>query len=84
MLGTVFYLVLWFTDVKLFGLTLKDVPGFTTIILAVLFFSGIQLFSIGLIGQYLGRMYIEVKARPTYVTQEVLGFDPDQAPRGRS
>jgi polyisoprenyl-phosphate glycosyltransferase len=74
-LGSIFYLIMWLTDFVLFGLTVKDVPGFTTIILAILFFSGVQLFSIGIIGQYIGRMYIEIKDRPAYIASEVLGFE---------
>jgi dolichol-phosphate mannosyltransferase len=44
-----------------------DVPGFTTVSVAVLCLGGIQLIAIGVLGQYLGRIYDEVKQRPTYI-----------------
>lgn len=50
-----------------------DVPGFPTLIIAVMFFSGVQLISLGVIGEYLGRVYEEVKARPLYIIAEEIG-----------
>lgn len=48
--------------------------GQTTTLLAVLFIGGIQLLSIGVIGEYLGRTYDEVRARPLYLVSEAVGF----------
>lgn len=48
--------------------------GFTTIIMCVLFLGGIQLISIGILGEYIGRIYDEIKQRPLYVVQEKIGF----------
>lgn len=48
--------------------------GFTTLAILVLFLGGVQLLSIGVIGEYLGRIYDEVKSRPEYVEREVIGF----------
>jgi len=56
-----------------------DVPGFPTLIIAIMFFSGVQLISLGVIGEYLGRVYEEVKARPLYIVAEEVGA-PDAAP----
>ena len=60
-------------DFTIFGRSPGDVPGFTTLILAILFFSGVQLISVGILGEYLGRVYQEAKMRPTYVVKEVRG-----------
>lgn len=49
-----------------------DVPGYTTIVVLVLFLGGVQLISIGLIGEYLSKMYIQVKNRPVYLIKEYL------------
>lgn len=51
----------------LFG---DPVPGWPSMICVILFVGGLQLFCIGILGQYLSRAYLEVKARPLYVTRE--------------
>jgi polyisoprenyl-phosphate glycosyltransferase len=50
-----------------------DVPGFPSLIISVMFFSGVQLISLGVIGEYLGRVYEEVKARPLYILADSVG-----------
>jgi glycosyltransferase involved in cell wall biosynthesis len=54
----------------LFG---TDLPGFPSLIISVMFFSGVQLMSLGIIGEYIGRIFAEVKRRPLYVVSERLG-----------
>lgn len=54
----------------LFG---ADVPGFPSLIVSIMFFAGVQLVSLGVIGEYLARIYEEVKARPLYVVAEEIG-----------
>jgi dolichol-phosphate mannosyltransferase len=49
--------------------------GQATTLVAVLFLGGVQLISVGIIGEYLGRIYDEVKGRPLYIVGEALGFD---------
>lgn len=51
--------------------------GWASLFVAVLFMGGIQLVSLGIIGEYLGRIYTEVKRRPLYAVQERLGFKSD-------
>jgi hypothetical protein len=49
-------------------------------ILALFFFGGVQSFFLGLLGEYLGRVYIETKQRPLWVLKETAGFPPSQDP----
>jgi polyisoprenyl-phosphate glycosyltransferase len=61
-----------------------DVPGWATIVAGLMFFSGVQLLTIGILGEYLGRVYDEVKRRPRYLLARRLGgspFDPPATPR---
>jgi polyisoprenyl-phosphate glycosyltransferase len=55
--------------------------GFTTLILCMLFLGGVQLITIGILGEYIGRIYEEIKQRPLYVVAERIGFDADSHPR---
>ena len=60
-------------------------PGFATIIVAIFFLSGMQLTTIGVIGEYVGRIFEEVKRRPLYVVRQVVsGREPAQIARERS
>src|SRR6266571_72222 len=54
----------------------KYVPqGFTTLAILILFLGGVQLLTVGLLGEYVGRIYDEVKRRPDFVERELIGFD---------
>jgi hypothetical protein len=50
-----------------------DVPGYATIVVGMMFLSGIQLLAIGVLAEYVGRIYEEVKQRPNYLVREKLG-----------
>lgn len=64
------YVVIFLAKTMIFGI---DVPGFPTLIVSVLFLGGMQLISLGVIGEYLGRIYEEVKDRPLYLVSEEIG-----------
>jgi glycosyltransferase involved in cell wall biosynthesis len=49
----------------------NPVPGYASLLVAVLFFGSVQLISVGLLGEYIGRIYLETKQRPTYVVRRV-------------
>lgn len=55
-----------------FGIVFKgiDLPGYFTTIFTICFFGGVQLFSLGIVGEYVGRIYYEVKRRPHYLIDE--------------
>ncbi|MEG0551957.1 MAG: glycosyltransferase, partial [Carnobacterium sp.] len=48
----------------------RDIAGYTSIIAGILFIGGIQLISLGVIGEYLSRVFVETKNRPLYFIQE--------------
>ncbi|MGN0978666.1 MAG: glycosyltransferase family 2 protein [Faecousia sp.] len=52
-----------------------DVPGYATIIVLILFFGCVQLFCIGIIGEYVGRIFEQSKDRPIYIAKEVLDYE---------
>jgi glycosyltransferase involved in cell wall biosynthesis len=60
------------------------VTGWTLLIIAVLFMGGVQLICLGIIGEYLGRSYLESKRRPLYSLHECLGFENHKSPGPRS
>ena len=64
----------------LFGV---DVPGYASLIVSIAFFSGVQLISLGVLGEYIARIFDEVKGRPLYIVAERIG-DPGTAPMQRT
>ena len=68
-----FVLGIWYVAQKLFGIPLT--PGLSTTVLLISFFAGIQLLSLGLIGEYIGRIYDEVKRRPIFIIDKYISQD---------
>jgi dolichol-phosphate mannosyltransferase len=79
MLGFVFSLVAFVAIPIAIGFRIAGqfVPGITTVLLVVLLLGGIQLITVGIIGEYLGRVYDEVKGRPLYIVRDRLNM-PDE------
>ncbi|MHB1947166.1 MAG: glycosyltransferase family 2 protein [Gammaproteobacteria bacterium] len=68
--GLSFLLGIWYIAQKLYGVHLT--PGLSTTVIVVSFFSGFQLLCLGLMGEYIGRIYDEVKRRPMYIIDRVI------------
>ncbi len=64
------YIMVIITKVIFFGI---DMPGYASLMSVILFLGGMQLISIGVLGEYLGRMFLEVKRRPVFVIEGVYG-----------
>ena len=62
--------VYFVAETMVFGV---DVPGFASLIVSVTFLAGIQLLSLGVLGEYIGRIFAEVKGRPLYIVEQSLG-----------
>lgn len=65
------YAIYFLTKTLIFG---ADLPGFPSIIVAVMFLGGVQLLSIGILGEYIARIFTEVKQRPKYIVEKMHGF----------
>ncbi len=73
-----FILAAWYVLQKLMGVLIT--PGLSTTVLVVSFFAGVQLLGLGLIGEYVGRIYDEVKRRPMFIVDKKVNFGGHDAP----
>ena len=80
--GFSFLLGAWYVIQHLIGMNLT--PGLSTTVLVVTFFSGVQLLALGLMGEYVGRIYDEVKRRPPFILDRRVNFDGDRDRPGAS
>ena len=67
----VVYTILITLQTLLFG---RDVPGYASIMVVMLLLGAVQLVSLGIMGEYIGRLYIETKQRPIYLVRDASGF----------
>lgn len=71
---SIFYGIYIALHTLVFGATL---PGWATLAVAITFLGGLQLLSIGILGEYISRIFVEVKGRPNYVIAKHYGFEKD-------
>lgn len=67
-------LAIWFTLGKIYGFSKAEV-GWTSIMTSIVFFGGVQLLTVGVLGQYVGILFDEIKARPEYIIDEKRNFE---------
>jgi hypothetical protein len=61
---------LWVLGVKLFSQ--EAVPGWASTVLPIYFIGGIQVFSLGIVGEYIGKIYMETKKRPRFIIEKIV------------
>mgnify|MGYP001194904306 FL=1 len=71
-----FLLGIWYLSQKITGINIT--PGLTTTVILLSFYSGIQLLGLGLLGEYIGRIYEEVKQRPKYIMDKKINFEKSE------
>lgn len=65
----------YITDTTIWGYNPRQAQGWTSLILAIFFLSGTQLVGMGILGEYIGRLFEETKGRPMYLVKEQVNFD---------
>lgn len=73
-LSAFIYLIVTFIKTLITG---SDVPGYPSLICVMLLLGGLNLLATGILGEYIAKMYLEIKKRPIYVAKNTLGFDDD-------
>jgi hypothetical protein len=80
LIAAVVFFIQYITDTTVLGYNPRDAPGWTSLILAILSLSGIQLFGLGILGEYLGRVFEETKRRPPYLIAATMNIQPRATP----
>ncbi|MDH5798795.1 MAG: glycosyltransferase family 2 protein [Paracoccaceae bacterium] len=75
-LASFLYSLFIFTRAIAFGV---DTPGYASTVILILTFGGLNMFALGIIGEYVGRIYAEVRQRPLYVVRSIIDSDEDSA-----
>ena len=71
-IAAIIYLIIVILEKLIWGI---DVPGLATVIVLILFFGSMQLFGIGIIGEYVGRTFEQSKDRPIYIAKEIFDYE---------
>lgn len=80
-LASIAYAIFTVIDTLLFG---TDLGGWPTLVVAITFLGGVQLLSIGILGEYIGRIFTEVKQRPAYFVSRITRADSTRDPQTQS
>jgi len=76
-LGSIFVVFQYVTDWTIIGFNPRNARGWTSLTFLLLFFSAVQLICVGILGEYIGRLFEEVKQRPVWVVKKRLNFHED-------
>jgi len=83
-LGAVFTLAQKIFAEQFARIGLAPGPGFPTVVISILFLGGVQLICLGILGEYIGRIYDEVKGRPLWIVRDSAGLAPVAPPNSKS
>lgn len=73
-----------YAAIALFTNTHLIAPGFSTLVIVLLFSNGLAFLYLGILGEYIGQIFIEVKGRPSYVIERTVNLEHEMAPNGQS
>jgi hypothetical protein len=70
-----------YAGVALFTSVHIEAPGFTTLVIVLLFSQGVVFLYLGILGEYIGQMFLEVKARPSFVVERTINLEEPENER---
>jgi hypothetical protein len=77
MLAAVFVVVQYLTNWTIIGFNPRNARGWTSTIFIILFFSAVNLVCMGILGEYIGRLFEEVKCRPSWIVKKRINLSHD-------